>query len=436
MKTGKATADEVLNFQTKLLDCLILAEKNFMKMAKERRRLIGKKGELNPAWFSRRMRTLAGYESSLLELLSTGKSLGDAFAWFFYREDRELLNRHLSKAKESHLPPGIGGLGEFELIKRVRGIAGHLLIYHGITNILRYGDISLVSLTNLRVSAIGEIKTTKISESEIEVRLFFYGNKVGVKKSGPQIPQKITFPDRLKQKLNRQLKEIADLYKKSSLRWPNNPELEIKNYYAELIELANACKPHKPAYKKAGEGLLLIGVKAPSINHTELPTKTLNLKKAFDDLPEAAKNIQSSILTDNINTIRTIDPRQGILPGTIPLFWWPVDNEILRQIYFDELFVFTIYNLAFLIQKLRALGLAVKWDEKNEELLIMRKTPERSEAISNNRYFIALVQSWLIREESVIELVKVFLEELKDNTFRPGTKVILQLIQDIRNVKK
>jgi hypothetical protein len=85
---------------------------------------------------------------------------------------------------------------------------------------------------------------------------------------------------------------------------------------------------------------------------------------------------------------------------------------------------------------LRALGLAVKWDEKNEELLIMRKTPERSEAISNNRYFIALVQSWLIREESVIELVKVFLEELKDNTFRPGTKVILQLIQDIRNVKK
>lgn len=439
MKSGEASAEDILNFQPTLLNCFVLAEKYFLKIKKEKKILIAKKGKLTLTLFVRRMRTLAKYESILLELLSFGKSLGDAFAWIFYYRDRQLLNKHLSRDKVSHLPPGIGGIGEFELIKRVKGIAGHLIIYHGITNILRYGDVSLVNLTSLRIAAIGEIKTARLSDTEISVSLFFYGKKEGTETSAPRNREKsISLPDNLKQKLNRQLNEIVNLYKDSITRWPDKPEIEFKAYYKDLIWLANTCKPIVPEYKKVGDGLLLIGLKQIITNNDPLGllTKSLDLTTTFQILPEEFKKIQSYVPEDNIIFIRTIDPRLGILPGGLPIFWWPVDNNVLKEIYFGELFVITVYNLAFFIHKLRALGLEVSWDAKKEELNITRRTPERTETIFNNRYFIALIQNWLISEDSIIGLIKTFLEGTKDKVIKPGTRIDMQIIQEIRHVKK
>ena len=63
-----------------------------------------------------------------------------------------------------YAPPGIGGLGELNFIEDARLVKGHLGLYHGMTTFLRLGDISFINMEGLSLSAVAELKTTKIAE--------------------------------------------------------------------------------------------------------------------------------------------------------------------------------------------------------------------------------------------------------------------------------
>ena len=178
----------------------------------------------------------------------------------------EILSKHLKITKPRHLPSGVGGIGEFEFIKGVKSFRNHMVIYHGITNILRFGDVSFLNLENLNVTAIGELKTKRISNKEVEVSVYFTGEKSTVENAfslskRPQV-KKIDLPDRLKQKLIRQLKKTSSSIYKTTSKQMGGMGLRLNNYFKELTDLAKNCKSSKFNFIKVGEGLLLAGVKA------------------------------------------------------------------------------------------------------------------------------------------------------------------------------
>ncbi len=133
----------LINFQPLLCKGMLELEKTRYRILEEKRGLIDRKANLSEKWFDKRMKDLDKYKKALTECTYIGKSLGDSFVWIFYQNERVLLREHLRHKEIRHLPVGIGGLGELEFIKGVKKLGDCFIIYHGITSILRHGDISL-----------------------------------------------------------------------------------------------------------------------------------------------------------------------------------------------------------------------------------------------------------------------------------------------------
>src|SRR5207237_18409 len=73
---------------------------------------------------------------------------------------------------------GVGGIGEREFLRRFPALDGAMVLHHGITTLLRIGDVSLIDLRTLRVRAIGEIKTakSKTDERQLSITLSLIGD--------------------------------------------------------------------------------------------------------------------------------------------------------------------------------------------------------------------------------------------------------------------
>src|SRR5437868_3857563 len=95
---------EILSFQPRLLSCLVEAEAVYREIMQERRKLIDRKAHLSAAWFRRRMAKLDQYRKFLKIILGTGRTIGDGFAWIFYRNERDLIDQHLTLQRQRLLP--------------------------------------------------------------------------------------------------------------------------------------------------------------------------------------------------------------------------------------------------------------------------------------------------------------------------------------------
>jgi len=139
---GEQSPDNVLSLQTSLLKILAEAENVYREIVRERERLIDRKSCLTPVWFKRRQARLDHYSKSIKIVLGIGRSLGDGFAWMFYRNDGHLIDEHLKLQRQPLLPPGAGGRGERLFLEKFQNSIGTLAIYHGLTSFLRMGDFS------------------------------------------------------------------------------------------------------------------------------------------------------------------------------------------------------------------------------------------------------------------------------------------------------
>ena len=179
MKSGNTQglfAKRFREFQPTLADAIFRLDEDYRAVTREKRSLVNKKEVLSEPWFGRRMRKLESYRTALKEAGTVGRSIGDAFAWFFYRNDQATLARHLQHEPVSFTPSGIGGKGEVESLKRLWS-TGRLPLYHGVTSCLRHGDFSLMDLNSGKAVAIAEAKARRKNKQTIEVRLHLVGKK-------------------------------------------------------------------------------------------------------------------------------------------------------------------------------------------------------------------------------------------------------------------
>ena len=440
MKSGIFSDDAILHmldFQTILATALFSLDKVYLAIAVEKQVLVTKKPLLVESWFRQRMKKLSRYQEMLVEAIGIGKSLGDSFAWFFYQNARKYLQAHAKHEILTHLPPGDGGLGELEFIRNFKHINGDLVIYHGTTTFLRLGDVSLINLKTMTVTAIGDIKTARKTASELEIQLYFVGqNKPNedtfVQPNQPAPTSMQALPEKIQQKLEKQMEKMAESFVLPKII--QSVEIEAKYHTDELNDLSKTLSKSTIAYRKAGDGLLLVGLKRRRSYSLYANLFGRLLSEWADYLSDLPKHVVllcdsgQSGQESNTNSITISHLVPHMMIGAVPMFWWPVEIDMLRRIFFREVVVFSIYNPAHLARKLRSLGFEVSLVAKGD-LAAVKYMGDKEARIEGIRYFTESIRFFLLHEEFVVTTIAKMLDEMERGTIPVQSRMEMAILQ-------
>ena len=258
----------LLDFQPTLARTLYDLSEMYRKLHQEKVNVVARKVDLTPEWFGHRLALIARYQHAIKAAISLGKRLGDAFALIFYVSAQDHLLEHGDHPRQFLAPPEIGGLGELAFIERVKVVGGHLVLYHGITTFLRVGDVSYINVKERKVAAIGELKTTKVAEGQLNIRLDAVASSEedlsflaegthhrDTKEdfSPPPLPQK------MKARLAKQVASMGDVFEFSgsegSMELHHDPRIEELNAFCKELKISTF------AYRRIGDGLFLFGTR-------------------------------------------------------------------------------------------------------------------------------------------------------------------------------
>lgn len=440
------TVNDLLDFQPRLAQNLSNLDKICRALHQEKRTIIENKSTFNTQWFKHRLKLIQDYQDALKGTIAIGKSLGDAFAWIFYRKERKLLTEHLHHQGVFHTPPGIGGLGELEFVKTVKFIRDQLVIYHGTTSFLRIGDISLIDLKTWKVTAIGELKTSMVGDNEIEINVVMIGPVESESRSPEsllEIRGSITtstirkkLPSQIRQKLDRQAKNIVKSFSLAREKVGFELSTAMQSNINELSTLLEESKRLSISYRKVGDSQLVISVPNPgkrllsrllSNSKPNLDRKLYGIKKYAQQLVDPKSDLNSLIISDLHNP----DPDYQLQAGMTPLFWWPLDLEHIRQILFHEVLLFSVYNPVHLVRKLRSAGFEVKRIRNENQYEVSKKMGDKIVEVHGFGYLMDLIMLQFFPEESVVELIENVASKLKLDKVQANTRVEFQIVQQL-----
>lgn len=444
ISTGGNTAlipDELVNFQFRLTQILHKVTQKYYRLTYVRKGLEKQKKKIGYKEFVEQRKNIQNLLDFLSHLLVIGKSLGDAFVFIFYSLDREYLNQHLQSVPQAlTLPRGIGGVGEMEFIKNVKMIQGQLLIYHGITNILRIGDVTLFDIQKNRVSAVGELKSGILDESTLTINLTIIGHK------SREVPYDITIDKAINsdkefnfidiERYEKQVKTMADSFKYLDNSTINNVP---KNFFSlpkfEVIkELVNYPKDKAFAYKQTDKSLIL---GRHALKGSTLFERFMGFDDKLDlDVPELT-NLLTSILTPGFENSIVFGQihfsrKMRIQPivGSKPFFWNSVDISVLKKIYFSEVLIFSLYNIGHLLNAMKDLGYTWEYNEQHKMNGFSKKTPEMNYFISQVPFFVSMITDYLQDESVVVDTINSTATSLLEEALKGGKtrKAIMNII--------
>jgi hypothetical protein len=449
LDTKRSFGSEFLDFQPLLCQALLQLEKTYHTIAKEKERLIQRKSDLSEMWFNRRMKTLGRYQEAIEKCIYIGKALGDSFAWIFYENEMPLLVEHLKHEELSHLPSGIGAAGELAFVKEAQGFGKCLIIYHGITTFLRLGDVSFFDFSSRRIVDLGELKTRKIDEEHLGVTVVFAGwrpekpsmsieQTQGISKKNdvsPTQPLLADLPSKMKDRLGRQLKNMAISLNQRNKKPDNEKSTSAGLHIEELTQLYSKLKVSSFVFQKVGPGLLLMGYRnrPQSLSAKLLGKSRTNLEKMLREVKANIYSILDQTRSDNLiyngMFYYDIHGRAFSLLGTIPLFWWPLDLEFIKAVMFQDVIIFTIFNPLHFIKKLENTGWLVEHNGETEEYTVTRMNNGSGSQLENFGYFIKLIQNYLFKEEGVVEVINNTYATITEEGLQANTRVEIHLQQ-------
>lgn len=451
-KFNSEDRDCLLEFQPILANALNKLSKLYREIHQEKNKLIQRKTRLSEAWFTSRMKKLSDYQEQINSAISVGKSLGDAYAWFFYQKDRKYIRQHLQHEEIFHFPPGLGAIGEIEFIKNFKTHGSFFILYHGTTSFLRLGDISLIDLETLNVVAIGELKSsspdtntnTNTNTKTIDINLILSSpfpdlvNKKIFKDTPIEAkPYSNRFSPQMNHRLQRQLKAISDSFPslKEKPSWKKN----YKSSYAfdSLTQALQTARKSRVSFTRASKGHLLFSYSPLGKNlYSRITAK--NAKKHIDAGMEKIADHAKTMFTtreDNHLIINTIhysrNGRPTYRPGMTHIFWWPIPLPLLKKIMLAETYIYSIYNPSFLHQKLEDAGFKIKSGE--DKIYFAEKIEDelRVEFHGLPSYY-AYIQEYMFTEEDIIKIAeKLYTDLIKNHDGSEYGKVEIDIRQQI-----
>lgn len=405
----------LFDFQVRLTTAFAGLDETYRTIKAEEKRLIGRKSRYDTAWFARRMAQLAQYRAVVVEAIGIGRSLGDGFAWIFYRDEPALLEQHAKHQRQLLLPPGVGGIGERVFIKNLQGLGGQFVIYHGITSFLRLGDVSFFDQRSGNVTCVGELKTQHLGGDRYQITVgIVAGDESSLTMtSAAAAKTKISLPvdKALQNKLDRQIEQIGDAFSHRE-KSKGDPRIEMgtRFHYDILADVVRGSGTRVARFRQAGPSLTIGAWRPRKISSLgqRLIRKTAPGEKALDPVRDAATAIMSADLDDNCLFVSDIGNHTSgfppMLTGTEPLIWWPLNGRLLHDIIFGHVIVLTAFNPAHLWCALRKRGYVVAVDNSFNVTSIHKEINGRRMEVENFGYFQQAVQHGLLVEEAALRL--------------------------------
>jgi len=432
---------ELLDFQPRLAEALCDLDRSDRELERGKDELVKQKSQLPQAVFVEEIKRLGRYQEAVAGASRLGKTLGDAFAWFFYQNDLSKLYAHLKHEPITEIPTGTGHRGESAFINSVKLVDGHLVLYHGITTILRHGDVSLVDLNTFRVTALGELKSRAnptngaddlevmlhlVSPKEAPLPASFRCAPVAQKRQDP-------FPADLVERLHRQLQGMAESFE--PLATKDKLKVEQPNYYPSLMAIARALEESPIAFEACGDGLLLVGLRTN--DQASLFEKLLGSRfDAMARLHGIEEHVRPLIdptqggRVDNANRLDIGIFGMTTLPGTTPLCWCPtIEPAFIRRVLFQDVTIVTVYNPAHLVRKLRDKGFTVK-PLKNGSFDVRKIVGGAEMSLHGFDHFRRLVQEHLVSEDVVVDTMSHVHDIVADGKVGLKAKIPLYISQE------
>jgi len=446
VQPAQGIGEELLDFQKILAERLFSIENTRRTIIREQKKMHTRKKHVSAKWYARRLKTLKNYNAALVQCSNIGKAIGDAFVWLFYAGERKLINEHLKQPPIPPMPIGIGGIGELKFITEAPNIEGHLTIYHGITNLLRLGDVSFVDLKTLKVFAIGEIKTKPTGEGQLTVLV----KSVGLKSRGfddrkiqktTKLEKPIHFDKKFDENLQKQLRNISTSLKNTEKKSRKSTKFVGDYIFNDVESCVKNSKRRILTHCKASDGLLLGCYRTTKRSlFAKLMSEEVDFKIDSEDLMEYVNQVSDSTLPHNCLLHGSIlyDAKGAALSriGTSPPFWGNLKIETLKEMYFKDVIVYSLFNPVYLFESLEKLGIEItgkkgKWFANKKD----DKVDFRFEGFS---YFISLITDHLQHESTVYETIKTFLNKVESEEIKISGRANLDFFQyfDILPLKK
>jgi hypothetical protein len=425
----------ILDFQPRLCSTLWKLERLYRKLSSEKHKIVSWSNSQSDQRVLR-LRVIGRAQRIVESAIGVGKTLGDAFAWFFYRNDLELLQEHLKQPRQIHLPPGVGGIGELEFVRKVKQVSGCMVLYHGTTSILRIGDFSLIDLERQKVKSLGELKSTETAPSTLRIQLFMTGPDLlqrrseGAPKSSKR--DELPLPRRLHDRLVRQIRKMAGAFERPMAQPADEISQTLDGHYGDVNRVVAKARRGEFTYAQAGRSMLVVLYKgfARTLFSRLDPEANERWQRNLDNLPREAMAIVKPGSTRNAVHIGSVlydgDRVAPLLLGAQPLLWSPLRDEVLRQMLFQEVIVFTLFNPAFLLDNLSERGWEIIGDKPSE--LALRKTDKAGRHLRCERlqYFLRLRGEYLFTDNDIEAMIGRSLEFAEHADIEVGRKISFQ----------
>lgn len=366
-KADETLAKDLILFQETLALPLFELQQLRNRVTGWEKELIGNKRRFKPAWFTKQMRCLSNYKKGIDQVRNIGKGLGDAFVYFFYRNDLQLLEKQFGHQRIDSTIGVVGLSGEKHFIKNIKHIEGNLTIYHGITNILRYGDFSFYDLKKHRIVEIGELKTRNIQGNQYELMLTTISTIPSAKPGNSTPVANSNLSTSTAARLDKQVKAIINILSPDKNKVDFTADIKGTSLVGELQKLYNASKKNCNNYLKASPGLLYMGARFPNANlYTRIFNRKMNsITSSIGDeaINQAKTLIKAGAANNSIilgNLLYYSDYIDKNAAGTAPLFWYPLSPELLKDLYLSNFLVITVFNPAHILDDLQQRGFNVK----------------------------------------------------------------------------
>lgn len=427
LRRGEIEPRFLVDFQTRLTKAFVNLDGTYRAIKAEKNRLIERKRRYRPTWFSARMKKLDLYLTAVKEALGIGRSLGDGFAWIFYRNEGALLEAHAREQRQLLLPPNVGGVGERAFLENMQGFGGMFVLYHAITSFLRLGDVSFYDPRVGRITTIGELKTRHVEGNTYNITLGFVA-EIGNNPLFEQAEQAST-PDKshsvrpdileavVERKLKQQMDQIIEAIEKQK-----KSEQDVKldtpgNIHFRVLEDV-VQQSHRKVFefKKAGAGLLLGAWRPPRLESLgqRILRKSGNVRRSVQPVQQAVQEILDPNLSDNCLFISEVGNHESGFPvtalGAVPLVWWHLEENALYDVLFGHVLVLSLFNPAQLWALLRGRGFIIETNNRSQVTSMYRKAGDRRFEIGNFHHFEHLVQHALMDENAVVNMIEATTE--------------------------
>jgi hypothetical protein len=423
-KDGSFEAEGLNAFQFRLYEALLKLSRFHQGLHEERRALLGRRTKLSRATYERRQEQLEQRRRIVVNAIAAGRSLGDAFLWFFYRAEPELMRQHRAQPAPSLPPPFDGGEGELALVGGVRFLANNFILFHGITTLFRLGDASLVDLATQRIVGIGELKTTRVDSRQLDLRFVASFNPDAVlpdSKATADTQQNFEPLDEKRQaRLDKQLARISRAAAAASQ--PPYAKLELRAgemaHAKELSDLVNEARPGRPALRQFSPGLLVAAVASQrrTMRGRLMTQRAPELPLNWEELPALTKRLMLTGSTQNCLILGSVfyqDEWQSFLEaGATPLLLWPVDSRALRSIATARVTVVTIFNPAHIFAALESRGVSVADFRPPNHLSLRYERDGKALTLEHAEYILSLVYSSLYTEQYATHVIEEILNRI------------------------